>query len=456
MKIRSRLTLQFSLLVGTILMLFAYSVFYFSSIYRLEEFNSRLYEKAKNTVYLLADIDEVTPEILKIIGNNTITLPEEQVIIFDNHLNKIYVSKELPKVIFSPTLISDVKKHGLIYYKIGNRDGIGLLFKGKRSNYVVFAIAYDKYGFSKLKNLRIVLAFGLLISSLITMLIGWIFSGRAINPISKVIEQVDEIKGNNLNKRVNEGNKTDEIAQLAITFNNMLDRVESAFELQKSFVSNASHELRTPLTSITGQIEVTLMKGRSNEEYINSLNSVLDDIKSLTKLTNGLLDLAKTDLDKNKINFKPVRIDELLWSIQMDVSRLHKEYNIDLLFNNYPENESQLSVFGSENLLRSSLGNIVENACKFSKNKSCKIEFSTHNKFILIKVSDNGIGISVEDLTKIFEPFYRGNNARVYSGHGIGLSLSQKILLLHNGEMRIDSKLNQFTHVYVSLPFLNT
>ena len=454
MKIRSRLTLQFSLLVVTILLLFAYSIFYFSNQYRSEEFNSRLYEKAKNTVYLLSDVNEVTTEILKVIGNNTITLPDEQVIIFDYNNREIFISKEFPKVKIKDELISSVKKNGLIDFKVGKRDGIGLLFKGKKNNYVVFALAYDKYGFSKLKNLRLVLGFGLLISSLIIMFIGWGFSGRAINPISKVIEQVDEIKGNNLNKRVNEGNKTDEIAQLAITFNNMLDRVESAFELQKSFVSNASHELRTPLTSITGQIEVTLMKQRTNEEYIISLVSVLDDIKNLTKLTNGLLDLAKTDLDKNKIHFKPIRIDELLWSLQTDFIRLHRDYNIILSFKNYPENENQLTVMGSENLLRSSILNIIENACKFSQNKTCNIEFSTISNFIQLKISDDGIGISENDLKRILEPFYRGKNARVYSGYGIGLSLSQKIIILHNGEMNIDSKVNQFTNIHISLPHM--
>ena len=98
MKIRSRLTLQFSLLVVTILLLFAYSIFYFSNQYRREEFNSRLYEKAKNTVYLLSDVNEVTAEILKVIGNNTITLPDEQVIIFDYNNREIFISKELPKV----------------------------------------------------------------------------------------------------------------------------------------------------------------------------------------------------------------------------------------------------------------------------------------------------------------------------------------------------------------------
>ena len=102
------------------------------------------------------------------------------------------------------------------------------------------------------------------------------------------------------------------------------------------------------------------MKQRTNEEYIISLVSVLDDIKNLTKLTNGLLDLAKTDLDKNKIHFKPIRIDELLWSLQTDFIRLHRDYNIILSFKNYPENENQLTVMGSENLLRSSILNIIE------------------------------------------------------------------------------------------------
>src|SRR5262249_28595632 len=158
--------------------------------------------------------------------------------------------------------------------------------------------------------LSLILLIGLLFSVLVTLLSGWFFSGQALKPISQVVNDVEAITGYNLNKRLGEGNRKDEIAHLAITFNQMLDRVEHAFHAQKSFISNASHELRTPLTAITGQLEVALINKRDPAEYENILASVLDDIKKLNKLTNGLLMIAQSDMDVNSMRMKSFRADE--------------------------------------------------------------------------------------------------------------------------------------------------
>ena len=118
---------------------------------------------------------------------------------------------------------------------------------------------------------------------------GWFYSGRALKPISDVVKKVEEISITSLNLRVFEGNGKDEIGRLAKTFNNMLERLETSFGMQKNFIANASHELRTPLTSINGQLEVLMMKDRSTDDYKSALGSVLDDIKSLIDLSNRLL-----------------------------------------------------------------------------------------------------------------------------------------------------------------------
>jgi len=108
-----------------------------------------------------------------------------------------------------------------------------------------------------------------------------------------VISQVDKITASNLNRRVKAGNGRDEIAQLALIFNQMLARLEEAFAVQKSFVAHASHEIRTPLTAITGQIEVTLFQERTSQEYRQVLGSLLEDVRSITRLANGLLELTQ-------------------------------------------------------------------------------------------------------------------------------------------------------------------
>ncbi|MCK7462303.1 MAG: HAMP domain-containing protein [Sphingobacterium sp.] len=160
---------------------------------------------------------------------------------------------------------------------------------------------------------------------IIVFFAGRIFADRALQPVSNIIAQVNGISITNLNERIDEGNGTDELARLAGTFNGMLQRLESAFRIQKNFIANASHELRTPLTVISGQLEVILMKARENEEYRNTIISVLDDIKNLNNLSNRLLLLAQASSEIAEITFSPLRIDDTLWNARTEILKREKE-----------------------------------------------------------------------------------------------------------------------------------
>jgi signal transduction histidine kinase len=255
--------------------------------------------------------------------------------------------------------------------------------------------------------------------------------------------------------RVNEGNGTDEIAQLAITFNKMLERLESAFEMQRSFVSNASHELRTPLTSITGQIEVSLMKPRTNEEYKSILESVLEDIKNMNALSNGLLDLAKASSDISAIALHNLRIDEILWETRAELIERKKDYKVAIKFSEPIEDEKELTILGNHHLLKIAMINLMDNACKFSPDKSVNVLLSAKGRYIVTEFIDNGMGIDTADMEKIFHPFFRSGNVKNIAGNGLGLSLSDKIIQIHRGKIAVDSRLHKGTTVTVCIPFLN-
>lgn len=452
MKIRTRLALRFTIIVASILIFFAFSIYYFSSSYREQEFYSRLKEKANNTVKLLIDVEEVSPDLLKIIDKNTASLPEEEIVVYDYDNKEIYSNTDKNNFTPNKELINQIRLQGEVKQRQGNKELIGILFAGKYDRFVVIASAYDKYGLGKIKNLRYILFIGFFVCAIVTMIAGWSYSGQALSPISKVVGQVDEITASNLNQRVNEGNGTDEIAQLAVTFNRMLDRIEEAFKLQKSFVSNASHELRTPLTSITGQLEVALIKKRTVEEYEALISSALEDINGLSKLTNGLLTLAQANMDVTAFRPKEVRVDELLWQTRNELLKSKPLYKINFEIIGLPEEEKELTVLGSEQLLKSAILNLMDNACKFSADKQVFIDFILEKNNIHLAFKDKGIGISEENLKNIFQPFYRGDNAKTFPGHGLGLSLTKKIVELHKGEMKITSKVNDFTVVSISLP----
>lgn len=234
----------------------------------------------------------------------------------------------------------------------------------------------------------------------------------------------------------------------------MLDRIETAFKMQKSFVSNASHELRTPLASITSQIEVVLMKDRPESEYKEVLSSLLEDARGLTNLSNNLLEIARSEQEIGTMQIQEVRLDELLIQTQLEFLTINPSLNIDIdIIDNTNDDNLDLAVTGNENLLKLIFVNLIDNACKFSDNKPVKVILDYRKDNVKLSFHDQGIGIAPEDIPNILEPFYRAANAQNKKGHGIGLSLISKIVNLHHGSIEIDSKLGTGTVFEVILPY---
>ena len=454
MKIRTRLALQFTIIVACMLLISAMAIYFSSATYRQQEFYYRLKDKARTTARLLINVQEVDKDLLRVIDRNTITLPQERVVVY-NYLNQeIYDSKpgEANITEINLALLNKIRLEEDIEFHIGDKEAIGILFTDQYNRFVVVASAFDRFGLSKLNNLRTVLVIVFFSGVTIAAFAGWFFAGQALKPISDVIEQVDKISISNINSRVNEGNKTDEIALLAITFNKMLSRLEASFEMQRTFVANASHELRTPLTSITGNIEVSLINKRDISEYENTLKSILDDIKHLTNLTNGLLEMAYASRDISEIKMEQNRIDELIWQARAHILKQHPDYKVIVEFENMPDEENALLFKSNDQLLKTAFINLIDNGCKFSEDKICKVllRFSNDNIYIVFK--DNGPGIKQEDHELLFQPFYRGNSTRHIKGHGLGLSMTKKIINLHNGTIAIDTSQTSGTAISIRLP----
>jgi signal transduction histidine kinase len=451
MKIGKRLTLQFCLIVASILICFSISIYYFSDYYQKNQFKSRLRDRAITTARLLIKVDEVDSKLLKLIDKNTNILPKEQVEILNNQFKRIYNSVDNDSINLSKELFNKIILLGEISFNDDKKDAIGVKYTFNKNDYAVLASAIDLYGLRKLENLKMLLVLSLFISIIITIIAGRFYSRQALLPISKVIKNVENITASNLNSRVDEGNKKDEIALLAITFNTMLERLESSFEIQKNFALNISHELRTPLTSITALIEIGLMKERNNSEYKEMLSSVLEDIKVLNELSNGLLDYVHSSIDVSLLMINEIRIDELILGIQEEISKRNPEYDIYFNFNELTENENTLIIYGNEGLLKIAFTNLVNNACKFSNEKSVsiKIDFTQYN--VVVRFIDHGRGIPKEDVERIFKPFFRSNNTSGIEGFGLGLPLVEKIIKIHGGEINIVSELGKGTEVTIKL-----
>jgi signal transduction histidine kinase len=338
-----------------------------------------------------------------------------------------------------------------VFYTQDDHEVLGTSHTNGSYRFVVIAAAIDKDGKLYMEKLLAIMLIVCLVSLVLFSIAGWFYSGRALKPISNVVEKVENISITSLNLRVPEGNGVDEIGKLAGTFNRMLERLETSFTTQKDFIANASHELRTPLTSINGQLEVLMMKDRSVSEYKSVLESVLEDLKSLIDLSNRLLLIARTSAEQPEKQFKKVRIDEILWLAHDEIRKFNKDFHIDISLDNSLTDAGQMTLMGDEDLLKIAFSNLIDNACKYSPDHSVIIKLGNNEKYIEVIFEDKGIGISENEMDKIFEPFYRGSNTGSVPGTSIGLSLVNRIIRNHNGTIKVSSKPGKGTAVRIRL-----
>ena len=191
-------------------------------------------------------------------------------------------------------------------------------------------------------------------------------------------------------------------------------------------------------------------------EYIQTLQSVLEDMKNLNNLANRLLLLAQTSSDLTSINFGPVRIDDALWQARNDLIRRRKEYVVEISFSDEIDDEKKFIVEGNEVLFRTAISNLLDNACKYSQDHKALVNIGISGKELCIDVEDHGIGIPENEISMIFQPFFRSSNAIKTRGHGIGLSIVDRIVQLHKGRIQVISALNGGTSFRVYLPLLNS
>jgi two-component system sensor histidine kinase ArlS len=444
MKIRTKLILNYSILSIILLLFFSLIVVFAYTKYRQRDFETRLHNRAASTSNMLLNEKTIDSTLLKIIDNNIITLMGNlQITILDKNDMVIYSSK----MIIDNNTNQTNWLSGI--FSIGYKS---ITFKHNRYGHIftIKASAIDNYGANELISLLNIIKWVLGFSIILIVGFGFYNAVWSLKPFKRVIKEVEAIEPTLVKKRVTiSGN--DEVSQLAIVFNTLLDRIEQAFETEKSFISNASHELRTPVTSVLGQIEVGLNKARNDDEYKEILKSVYDDTTQMANIINGFLDLAEANLVSDQLQMNPVRIDELIFAIVDDFEHRKPHYNVTIDFNSTPESDTQLECLANERLLRIMFSNLIDNACKYSGDKKAKVTIDFTQSVLIISIIDHGIGIPEEDRANIFKPLFRGRNTSGNQGHGIGLAIVSKIAELHKISLEIQSELNIGTTVKVRI-----
>ena len=289
-----------------------------------------------------------------------------------------------------------------------------------------------------LGNLRKVLmiAFPLVLG--VVFLAARFIAGRSIKPVSNVIYTANQITQENLSERIALPSNQDELTMLVVTINDLLDRIENAVEREKQFTSDASHELRTPLAVMKGTLEVLIRKPRSSQEYVDKVNYCIHEIDRMNHLVDQLLLLARWESQQASLKRTmfdlPVLIDNVIQRQQPNIreKQLCVQLNVDQSY----------EVYADPYLVDVILENLLSNAIKYSNPQQCiTIHVARENQRTVCTLRDEGLGMKKEELTKVFDRFYRseaGKHPQV-RGTGLGLSIAQRMCHLLKIDLSVDS-----------------
>jgi len=440
MKIKTRLSLQFTILVFGILLIFSNLVYFFWETSQRTKFRENLLRRAKNVSSII--FSEGNPNLRMMRRLNAITFywREEEIIVADSALNIIYSYER--NYLTNDELNSHLSKSGPNYFSIGKKDGVCFITDPEFGFFYIFVSAFDKTRSDNLIKLRGILFYSILISLFISALSSYFFSKKAVKPISEMNSTIKRINSQKLGERLAEGKGNDEIEQLAITFNKMLSDIESTFRSQTEFISNASHELRTPLAVMISESDYIINNLKSEKDALSQIVQLHHDLKNLNSKTNSLLELA-TLSNGRQSPFSEIMLDEIIFEAVRQIKVKYPARRIASKVD-YPENE--LLIMGNQGLMNIVFTNLLDNACKFSTGEVF-INIVHTEKTISLSIADTGIGIPAGEVESILLTFKRASNAKYINGFGIGLSLVKKILSLHDATMNIESIENKGTTV---------
>lgn len=285
----------------------------------------------------------------------------------------------------------------------------------------------------------------------ITFAVGvWLLSSRALLPLKRVTATAAQISSRDLSQRVPVSKTNDELKELAVTLNNMLERLQESFETQRRFTADASHELRTPVTAIVGHANYILRRTKPTPEQVDSLTVIRREAERMAKLVNDLLELARADAGFS-IQREPMNLVEVLEAVHMDVAPIAGATKIDVSVS-----APLIEVLGDASRLKQVVLNLVLNAVN-AGSKHIRVSLSKEKRDVRLEVLDDGPGIPEAALPHLFDRFYRVDGARSTRGNGSGLGLAivNWIVQQHGGTVGVESRLGEGTVFTVLLPALN-
>jgi len=280
---------------------------------------------------------------------------------------------------------------------------------------------------------------------------GYLLAGRSLRPLNNMASQARRITDSSLHTRIEIGRAAAEMELLVASFNELLARLDQSFESMRRFVADASHELRTPVAVIRGEADVALSADRSAAEYRASLAIVLDESRRLSLLVEDLLNLARADAGRVRLQTQDFYLNELVTDCCRSAQAMAGVRQLKLEC----RAGSDLQYRGDEQLLRRLVMNLLDNAIRYTPpGGTVSAALEPNGTAVKLQVADTGIGIAADDTTRVFERFYRAGESRSREdgGFGLGLAIVKWIAESHHGSVNCDSAVGEGSVFTVTLP----
>ena len=457
MKIKASLTLRNAVATAAVFVLCLSLIYVISQHNRRQTFSHDLKGEAitKAHLFLNGQVDAATMQSIYL--NNRAFIDEVEVAVYSPDFEMLYhdaIDNDIIKE--DRGMIDRIMAEKEIDISVGRYQGVGLVYDYGGEEYVVTAAAYDGYGHKNMRELLVTLVALFFAGIALLVIVGYLLARSALKPVKGIADTAGRITGAHLDQRLPVRKENDELDELSMAFNDLLERLEHSFASQKNFVSNVSHEIKTPLAAIIAELDLALQKERTPEQYKSAIRNALNDACGMTRLTDGLLNLARADYRPDRIKLEEIRLDELLLDTRESLLRGHPDYHVEIVFAlDNEDDDSLITVTGNRYLLSIALSNLIDNNCKYSDNHTSVVQISAgRDGNVVIRLSDTGKGIPESERDKIFTLFYRGGNDKGVKGYGIGMSLALKIIRLHNGSLDVLSYPGEGTTFVVGMPHL--
>ncbi len=454
MKTSTKIILLLSVVSFIIVVAFGTAIYYFTNKHAYVDFYERLETRARISAQYNLEPRNLNVEHLRTLRQEYLKKLEAE----KEYLLELQPGADIPALAASQNLPAELIEHlaqsGSARQKKGSLFYAGLRVKKNNRSFLVVVSAENYYVSHHQLFLKQTLLAGVILAALLIVLLSVFFSRQIFVPIKNITHKVRQISTESIHQRLEVRQNNNEISELAHTFNDLLNRIETAFETQKNFISNASHELGTPLTAIIGEADVALLKERSASEYQKTLGSILHQAERLDGITKSLLFLAQTGYTGKSIPFIILRVDEIIWETKALIDKLNPGNRIALDLDLLPEDPVKLKVRGNKQLLHLAFANILNNACKYSGNKAVTVFIASSGSHVIVTIVDQGIGIPADEMPFIYDPFFRASNTRLFEGYGIGLPLTRNIIHMHHGQLLVSSAVNSGTTVEIKLPLI--